>query len=188
MNGYQERKKLLLSALIANLPIGQKIIKLKNNMQNKRIKIIKITAGVTEKMKEMIGEIMEKSALPTISDVVKVAILNLHQKTFKDYVENRPSGKLSVEEKVDYELKRQEIKKKKQDDKQKEICQRMNGKLETSGNGFTCRFFNYSRHGKHEQSMPIDYLTEELVGLQYQPSKEKLQELIDNKIINLDLK
>lgn len=154
----------------------------------KKQKTTRITFNVSEKMKEMINDLIEKTGLMTQTHVINSALLLFHQKTFKDYIENRPSGKLSVEEKVDYELQRQEIKKKKQDDKGKAICQKLSGKLETSGNGYVCRYFNYSRHGKHEQALPLDHLTEELVELQYQPSKEKLKELIEKGIINLDLK
>lgn len=154
----------------------------------KKQKTIRITVNVSEGMKEKIAEIMEKSSLMSQTHVVNNAILLLHQKTFKDYIENRPSGKMTVEDKVDYELKRSDIKKQKHEEKQKAFCVRLDGKLERSNSGFVCRYFNYSRQGKHEQVLPLDYLNEEIIENQYQPSKEKLKELIKNGVINLDLK
>lgn len=132
------------------------------------------TLRFTERMIQMVEEIKEMRGYMTFSSVIYSAVADLHSKTFPAYKH--------VPYKNQEEREREKMAKVRTREKiiageKEHICEMLEGKIIDKGGSKVCEFFNYSSKKRYPQKIALAQLSEDLVKTQYQPSREKVEQL-----------
>lgn len=136
------------------------------------------TVYYTKKHQEMFQEIMEEKGYPTFSAVAHQAIIYFHGSIFKDYVGVRKKG-------MEIKTPRAEQRKETKAEEQMAMCTALKGKVKNSETGNpVCVYYNYQSKNRFEQEVPVDMLEDMHVARQYQPTKEKVEQLVKEGKVN----
>jgi hypothetical protein len=130
----------------------------------------------TDRLVDMVQELENHKGFPSFSAVVHSAIIEMHSKTFPGYI--RP---LAKDENPADRLKR----KQRDNDVKKEmvradmlaIVEQLGGKVAVEAGKEFCVYFTYAGKKRFEQKVPIEMLSSDLVKTQYQPTREKVEQL-----------
>ena len=142
----------------------------------------RISLSVTPRLLEMIEEIQKNKGYPTYVGVIHSAIIELHAKTFPAYMqrlkEETPEEKVSrkeAEKKAKEEFAKREL---------LEIAQQLEGEVVQDGEYEYCKYYTYAGPHRYEQKVPLRMLSSDLIKTQYQPSKEYVKKLQEDKKVN----
>lgn len=117
------------------------------------------------RMREMIKQLRETQGYMSDSAVIHNAIIRMHSKEFPMYAQLKSSTserKMTVEE------------------DRMHICNLLEGKIV----GSKCVFFNYSGKKRFLQELPLSIMSDDLFKTQYQPSREKVDQLRKDKKVD----
>jgi Arc/MetJ-type ribon-helix-helix transcriptional regulator len=149
---------------------------------NKMNKTKRIVFTASENFEKKLEELLLDSGFNSRSEVIRVAVDALHIKRFPRYGNTGGSSiPLTAEQKV---LRDQEEKKAKEDlfiERQKAICQLLEGEVVEKDGNISCRYYNYAFKKRYLQETPIRMLSNDMVKNQYSPSKEKVQKFQEEK-------
>lgn len=135
---------------------------------------------------DQISQIKERKAFQSLSELIRICIDEYHEKLFKyeakKYIPLTPDQKaknalLSAKSKL-------EAKKQDEESDGLDLVYRLGGRITTDNAGNkTCIYNNYAIIGgkvqTFEQQVPIEFLCEQNVLSQYDPTKEKIQAILD---------
>lgn len=141
----------------------------------KKTKILK-TISFPERAVEMVNEVMERNGMPTFTSALCSMIAAAYPKMIRDYVDKMGIRQMTPEEKAANKEREKQATGRIQYDRQKLICDALEGTVEKSGHGYVCKYFTHSKYAKYPQTVPLDILTEDLLKSQYSPSKELVLE------------
>ena len=170
--GYEERKRIICYVPARVSHVGTAITS--NTMDED--KMIKKLLTFTPRMAEMVEEIKGAKGYVSFSAVVHAAIIELYTKTFPNYMRplvkdedpaSRLRRKAAIKE-ARAELFRED---------QLEIVKELGGTVVEDGGKEYCAYFTYSGAKRFEQKIPLQFLTNELMKSQYQPSRERVERL-----------
>lgn len=139
----------------------------------------------TGRMLEMIDEIKSSKGYVSLSSVVQQAVVQMHSKTFPTYViprkDNSPEARLERKD----EMKR--LKEEKALEKQIGICEDLGGKVSEKADGFVCTYFTYTGKKRFRQDVPLAMVSNDLIKIQYHPSKEKVLKLQEEGKVDYEI-
>ncbi len=121
----------------------------------------------TDIMLERIDDIRLKYGFPNLSVTINYIIAENYKREFKDYV---------MVKKIDDEEKNT-VKKQDTHDKQSAVCLSLEGEIIDKAGTAYCVYHTYNRKNRYKQEIPLADITEDLLNMQYFPSKEKVEEL-----------
>lgn len=136
--------------------------------------IIKKVLTFTPRMYEMVGEIEREKGYISFSAVIHQAIIDLHDSTFPKYAkkkEESPRGRierLKAEKEAKLDIAREGF---------IELLDALGGKIERVAGKEFAVYFTYTGRKRYEQKVPLEMLSTDIVKTQYQPSKEKVEQL-----------
>ncbi len=126
-------------------------------------------------MADMILEIQATKGYVSFSAVVHSAVIELHHKTFPTYVMRQP--KRSPTEKVHDKAEEKAAKESIQRDVFLKLADELGGTVVMEAGKEFCKYFTYTHKKRYEQKIPLQMLSTDLVKTQYQPSREKVEQL-----------
>jgi hypothetical protein len=130
----------------------------------------KITIALTPRVEEMLNHLMEVKGYMSKSAIIYQGIMTIYDKQFPSYV---LSPKLSPEETLKKKNEIEDLKEQQVLAKQEAICDLLEGTIK---NG-ECEYYTYSKKQRFQQSEAIENLSQDMVELQYSPSKEVVLKL-----------
>lgn len=155
-------------------------------------KLIRKNIVITGVQDEMIKKIIEKKGWKTksFSRVLDLAVDELYNSIFKDYVVNRATTSAKTpEQRVAEQEERGEIKRKNEEEKLLKIAEALEGRVSIgAGGGKVVVYYTYDRKNRYQQQLPLSMMTEELIGKQYFPSKEDVVARQEKGEVNYDPK
>lgn len=138
--------------------------------------MIRRTISLSERADEMAREIMEAKGYATFGAVIHQAIIELHRSYFPAYV--RPRADTTPEGRVLQKMHEKKIKEQAAAEELIKVCDALEGTVvESKSGGKVCRYFTYNFAKRYEQEIPLNLLTPDLTKTQYQPSRQKVEEL-----------
>lgn len=129
----------------------------------------------TPRMVEMVNEIMNNRGLMSFSAAVHFAVAELYKKDNPAYVALRTN-----ETPADRMLRKKQEKEAKEDmarADQLAILEALGGQLINKEGSEVAVYFTYSGKKRFEQDVSLSMLTTDLVKTQYQPSRERVEQL-----------
>lgn len=138
-----------------------------------------------EPIEDMVEEIIEKKGYPSFSAVVRQGIIELHSSYFPNYV------KMKSDNSARSKMERKAEEKKAKEDMEKErllgICEQLGGEVVDKAGSPFCTYYTYNSKKRYEQSIPVEQLSEDLVKVQYSPSKEKVLKLQEEGKVDYEI-
>lgn len=130
----------------------------------------------SDRQLEMVDEVKSVKGYPSFSSVIHAAVVELHTRTFPNYM--RPLARdESPAEKVARKTGEKKAKEAIAKEAQMEILRQLDGSLVVEqGNEFAL-YFTYTGKKRFEQKVPLSLLSTDMVRTQYQPSRERVEEL-----------
>lgn len=145
------------------------------NMDKEKIIITRKSIGFTKRMEEMVEKIQADRGLMTFSDAVHFAIAELYKKDNPAYMA------LKVNETPEERVQRREQEKKAKEElfrqDQLAILEKLGGELIEREGGEVATYYTYTGKKRFQQVVPISMLSTDFLKTQYQPSREKVEEL-----------
>ena len=136
------------------------------------------TVYYTGRHQEMAEEIQAEKGYPTFSAVAHQALINLHSSIFKDYVGVKKKGQ-------ELKVPRAERRAGTKAEEQMAMCTQLKGKVKNGESGSpVCVYYTYQSKNRFEQEVPVEMLDDVHVSRQYQPTKEKVEQLIKEGKVN----
>lgn len=130
----------------------------------------RIAIKPSARLEEMIENLMREKGYSSKAEVVRSAVIRLHESTFPPYTQKGKSKK--QQQKIE-EVSEGET-----------ICKLLEGAIIADKNTGekSCRYYVYDRKDRFEREIPLKALKRDLVPSQYSPSREKVEQLqADNK-------
>jgi len=130
---------------------------------------------LNERHMEMLNDIKAEKGYKQDTMVFYQALIDMHAKMFPAYARTRELE--SPTEKVN---RKEEEKKAKEDIVKSEllaIAQQLGGEIIDKGGKEFVKYFNYSGKKRFEQLVPLTMMSTDLVKIQYQPSRERVEQL-----------
>ena len=139
--------------------------------------------SLTERMEEMVNEIMDARGYPSFSGVIHSAIAEMHSKTFPAYKgvssRNEDAGQKVRRKKAEKDAKLEMLRQEKL-----LIIEELSGKLIEENNVEYCSYYTYSSKKRFSQKVTLHLLTSQLIKAQYSPSKEHVLKLQKEKKVD----
>lgn len=149
---------------------------------NKNTGLKRVSFYITPQLDLKLQELKASRGDTHESDTLKESVRVHHAKVFPAYLSPR-SGDEPLDKPEDRKTKiknqiidkdiRKKAKKEMLHDNQVAICDALGGTVV----GSKCRYYTYDHKLRYEQETPLSMLTEEIVVKQYQPSREKVEQL-----------
>lgn len=144
-------------------------------------KKIRKSVTITPRIDEMIKHLEEDQGFLSEAEVVRTAVIKLHRDTYsKKGDDDGGSSVKVVQQKSGRPKKTKEEKQKEEKEKKKKICDELGGEVK-NGN---CHYYTYSLRDRFKQQVPLTILKESHLKNQYDPSKEKVEELQKEEKVN----
>lgn len=146
------------------------------------MKTLPKTIRFASKMEEDIKQMMEEKGYISFSAVVHHAVMELYRSYYPAYTtakkDNSPKGRMKRiqderEAKIELEY-----------EKLAGICEDLGGDTEIKGGNEYCVYYTYSGKKRHQQEIPVNMLSEDLIKTQYSPSREKVEQLQRDKKVD----
>lgn len=129
----------------------------------------------TERMVEMVNEIKENRGLMSFSAAVHFAIAELHKRDNPAYVHLRTNE--SPADRVARKKQEKEAKEDMARADQLAILEALGGELVVKEGSEVATYYNYSGKKRFLQEVSLSMLTTDLIKTQYQPSRERVEQL-----------
>lgn len=144
--------------------------------------MIKKLITFTQRMIEMVEEIRVAKGYVSFSAVVHAAVVEMHTKTFPNYMrpmkEDDPAARVrrkAMEKEAREDMVREE---------HLEVARQLGATIVTEGGKEFAVYYNYVQSKRYEQKVPIQLLSTDLLKAQYQPSREKVEQLQRDKKVD----
>lgn len=118
----------------------------------------------------IIPEIKAYKGLSSHTAVIQQCVLEVYLKLMRSNIERTSLPKVT-------ERKEPTVKPKAGVTDKNVICGKLGGKIKNIGGALICEYYTYTYKQRYKQQVELGALTEELVGLQYHPSREKVEAL-----------
>ena len=153
-------------------------------------KLKRYSISLSQRNLEQVKALIEYHGYASISETVRVAISQTYNDTYPTYKGGGPLEKANRQEAKQTPEEKREAKAQTLKEESYKVCDALNGLVVKDPVDGTeaCHFFQYTSRDRHLQSISVDDLTEDWYDMQYQPSKERVDELIKNGTVNYDLK
>ncbi len=135
---------------------------------------------LTTRLEEMVEDLIKAKGYATFSSLLHSAIMDLHSKTFPVYLRTLARDE-DTESRIKRKMDDKEVRKNFVLNERKEIAEKLGGNIITNGDKEVCVYYTYSGKKRFEQIIPLSLMSEDLLKTQYQPSKEKVMQLIRDK-------
>lgn len=138
--------------------------------------MIKKLITFSPRMVEMIQEIQDTKGYVSFSSIIHTAVVELHTHIFPNYL--RPLAKdEDPAKKIKRKAMEKEVKKETARNEYLRLVEELKGQVvEESGKEF-CLYFTYTGKKRFEQKIPLQMVSSDMVKTQYQPSKERVEQL-----------
>lgn len=137
----------------------------------------------TPRMSEMIDEIQRVKGYVSFSAVIHAAVVDLHSRTFPAY-----KGVSSREEDPMTKVRRKAAEKEAKKDLVREekvsIVEELGGEVIEEHGVEYCTYYTYSGRKRFAQRVPLLLVNAELIKAQYQPNKERILKLQQEKKVD----
>lgn len=141
--------------------------------------MIKKVISFTDKMNQMVEEIKAERGYMSFSSVIHQAIVDMHKGIFYVPAYAQPRKDSNPKNRVERKQAEKEAKQEMMREEKTETCRHLGGEIiEKVGGAKVCKYFTYYHTKKYQQEVSIDMLTEDLIKTQYEPSKERVEQLI----------
>ena len=131
---------------------------------------VKKTFSLPVELYQKLEVLQKEKSFSTITATLQYCIIEAYEQHMRNEKRFKKLG--DGDEKLDIDERRRE----REVERCKKIAERLEGELVQAGDGFNVVYYTHSKHGSYRQVVPLLGLTEELVGKQWFPSREVIEE------------
>lgn len=151
----------------------------------------KKTIAVTETTQQMVTDIRESLGLLHDAEVYRLAIAEKHQSLFPKYLSGSKVSKRGRPTKDDSGETQESKKKAEQNEKERamrSICGELGGEVIEENGSKKCVYRTWNYENSYEKKIDLENLNQSLLENQFSPSKEKVEERLTAKGIDIPWK